>query len=198
MRIVAGKFKGITLYGPKNKKIRPLKDMVRESVFNFLTHSNKISFQLEQSNVLDLYSGTGSFGLECISRQVAQAVFIEKEKEAIKILEKNIEKLKVKDVTKIFCGDVFRVIKKEEKALFDWPHDIKFDLIFCDPPFKDASINDLIELIIEKKLLKNNGIIILHRHKNTKEKLKFYFKVIDKRVYGLSKIIFGKPLSPLS
>ena len=198
MRIVAGKFKGITLYGPKDKKIRPLKDMVRESVFNFLTHSNKISFQLEQSNVLDLYSGTGSFGLECISRQVAQAVFIEKEKEAIKILEKNIEKLKVKDVTKIFCGDVFRVIKKKEKALFDWPPDIKFDLIFCDPPFKDASINDLIELIIEKKLLKNNGIIILHRHKNTKEKLKFYFKVIDKRVYGLSKIIFGKPLSSLS
>ena len=115
MRIVAGKFKGITLYGPKDKKIRPLKDMVRESVFNFLTHSNKISFQLEQSNVLDLYSGTGSFGLECISRQVAQAVFIEKEKEAIKILEKNIEKLKVKDVTKIFCGDVFRVIKKKKK-----------------------------------------------------------------------------------
>ena len=107
MRIVAGKFKGIDLYGPKDKKIRPLKDMVRESIFNFLTHSNKISFQLKQSNVLDLYSGTGSFGLECISRQAAQSVFIEKEKEAVKILEKNIEKLKVKDETKIFCDDVF-------------------------------------------------------------------------------------------
>ena len=107
MRIVAGNLKGITLYGPKNKKIRPLKDMVRESIFNFLAHSNKISSTLEQSNVLDLYSGTGSFGLECVSRQAAKVVFIEKEKEAVKILEKNIEKLKAKDGTKIFSNDVF-------------------------------------------------------------------------------------------
>ena len=69
MRIIAGKFKGIALYAPIDKKIRPLKDIVRESIFNFLNHSNKILFQIEQSNVLDLYSGTGSFGLECLSRQ---------------------------------------------------------------------------------------------------------------------------------
>ena len=73
---------------------------------------------------------------------------------------------------------------------------MKFDLIFCDPPYKDSNINNLVELIITKKLLKKNGIIILHRHKNTKEKLTVYFKVIDERVYGLSKIIFGKPLLP--
>ena len=198
MRIIAGKFKGTTLCGPKDKKIRPLKDVVRENIFNFLTHSNKISFQLKQSNVLDLYSGTGSFGLECISRQAAEVVFIEKEKEAVKILEKNVEKLKVKDETKIFSDDVFRIIKKNDKVLFNALPDIKFDLIFCDPPFKDANINDLIELIITKGLLKKKGIIILHRHKNTKEKLTIYLKVIDKRVYGLSKIIFGKPLPLLT
>ena len=198
MRIIAGKFKGITLYGPKDKKIRPLKDMVRESIFNFLTHSNKISLQLEQANVLDLYSGTGSFGLECVSRQAAKAVFIEKEKKAIKILEKNIEKLKIKNETKIFSGDVFYIIKKNDKTFFDWRPDMKFDLIFCDPPFNDTNINDLIELIITKDLLKKKGIIILHRHKNTKEKLTIYFDVIDKRVYGLSKIIFGKLLPPSS
>ena len=72
---------------------------------------------------------------------------------------------------------------------------MKFDLIFCDPPFKDTNINDLTELIIEKKLLKNNGIIILHVHKSTDEKLNFNFKILDKRIYGLSKIIFGKPLT---
>ena len=198
MRIVAGKFKGINLYGPKDKKIRPLKDMVRESIFNFLIHSNKISFSLEQSDVLDLYSGTGSFGLECISRQAAEVVFIEKEKEAIKILEKNIKKLKVKDKTKVFSDDVFHVIKKHDKALSNWFSDMKFDLIFCDPPFRDTNINDLIELIITKNLLKKSGIIILHRHKNTKEKFTICFKVVDKRVYGLSKIIFGKTLTPLS
>ena len=158
MRIIAGKFKGITLYAPTDKKIRPLKDIVRESIFNFLSHSNKISFQMEKANVLDLYSGTGSFGLECISRQVAKVVFVEKEKEAIKILEKNIKKLKVKDKTKVFSDDVFHVIKKHDKALSNWFPDMKFDLIFCDPPFKDTNINDLIELIITKDLLKKNGI----------------------------------------
>ena len=64
MRIISGKFKGTNLCGPKDKKIRPLKNMVRESIFNFLVHSNKISFKLEQANILDLYSGTGSLGIE--------------------------------------------------------------------------------------------------------------------------------------
>ena len=198
MRIIAGKFKGITLYAPTDKKIRPLKDIVRESIFNFLNHSNKILFQIKQSNVLDLYSGTGSFGLECLSRQARSVCFVEKKKDAIEFLEKNIKKLKVKNITKIFFDDVFNVIKKHDKTLFSWPPDLKLDLIFCDPPFKDININDLIELIITKDLLKKNGIIILHRHKNTKEKLTIYFKVIDKRVYGLSKIIFGKLLPSLS
>ena len=198
MRIIAGKFKGNKLYTPTDKNIRPLKDMVKESIFNFLTHSNKILFRLEQSNVLDLYSGTGSFGLECISRGATKVIFVEKEKEAIKILKKNIKKLKVEDETKIFSYDVFNIIKNHDKVLFDWSSDMKLDLIFCDPPFKDTNINNLIELIIAKDLLKKNGIIILHRHKNTKEKFTVYFKVIDKRVYGLSKIIFGKPLPFLS
>ena len=88
MRIISGKFKGITLFGPIDKKIRPLKDMVRESIFNFLDHSNKISFNLENSNILDLYSGSGSFGLECLSRNSNKVIFIENKNEAIKILEK--------------------------------------------------------------------------------------------------------------
>ena len=75
MRIISGKLKGSVLYGPNSKKIRPLKDMVRESIFNFLLHSNKISLQLGQSNILDLYSGTGSFGLECLSREANKVVF---------------------------------------------------------------------------------------------------------------------------
>ena len=198
MRIIAGKFKGSTLYGPKDKKIRPLKDMVRESIFNFLLHSNKISFHLEKSNILDLYSGTGSFGLECTSRGAAKALFVENNQDAIKILEKNIKKLKVEGKTKIFSGEVFNLIKKLDVTLSGWLPNAGLDLIFCDPPFKDKNINDLIELIITKNLLKKNGILILHRHKNTKEKLTIDFKVIDKRLYGQSKIIFGKTLAPLS
>ena len=96
MRIIAGKLKGNTLHIPKDKITRPLKDIARESIFNLLTHSNKILLQLKQSNVLDLYAGTGSFGLECLSRQAKSVCFVEKRKDAVEILEKNIEKLKLK------------------------------------------------------------------------------------------------------
>ena len=189
MRIIAGKLKGSTLHLPKDKNTRPLKDLARESIFNWLTHSNKISLQLEQSNVLDLYAGTGSFGLECLSRHAKSVCFIEKEKSALEILEKNIEKLKVKNKTKIFFNDIFELVEKQN--IFK----SKFDLIFCDPPFKDTNIEKLIELIFNKNLLNKNGIIILHRNKTTKEKLPNYFKIVDERVYGMSKIIFGKFLS---
>ena len=77
MRIIAGKLKGLTLHIPKDKITRPLKDIARESIFNLLTHSNKILLQLKQSNVLDLYAGTGSFGLECLSRQAENVCFVE-------------------------------------------------------------------------------------------------------------------------
>ena len=194
MRIIAGKFKGTILYGPTNTKIRPLKDMVRESIFNFLIHSNKISFQLEQSNVLDLYSGTGSFGLECLSRQSSKVVFVEKEKKAVKILEKNIEKLGEKNKTRIFVNNIFSAIEKVSKYKDAWIAGLNYNLIFCDPPFKDTNINKLIELIIVKNLIKKNGIIILHRHKDAKEKLTNSFKIIDERIYGRSKIIFGQPV----
>ena len=189
MRIIAGKLRGSTLYLSKNKNTRPLKDLVRESVFNLLTHSNKIAFQLEKSNVLDLYAGTGSFGLECLSREVNYVCFIEKDKFAIEILEKNIEKLKLKNKTKIFSSDVITLI--EEQNIFE----SKFHLIFCDPPFENTNIEKLIELIFNRNLLKKNGIIILHRNKNTKEKLPNCFKILDKRIYGMSKIIFGRLLS---
>ena len=189
MRIIAGKLKGSALYMPKDKNIRPLKDLVRESIFNLLIHSNKISLKLEQSNVLDLYAGTGSFGLECLSRQAKSVCFIEKEKDAIEILKKNIEKLKVKNKTKIFFNDIFELIKKQNISRS------KFDLIFCDPPFKDANIKKLIELIFNKNFLNKNGIIILHRNKLIKEKLPNNFNIIDERIYGISKIIFGKLLS---
>ena len=189
MRIIAGKLKGSTLHMLKDKNTRPLKDLARESIFNLLIHSNKILLQLKQSNVLDLYAGTGSFGLECLSRQAKSVCFIEKRKNAVEILKKNIEKLKLKNKVKIFFDDIFELIKKQN--IFE----SKFNLIFCDPPFKDTNIEKLIELIFNKNLLNNNGIIILHRNKTTKEKLPNYFELVDERTYGISKIIFGKFLS---
>ena len=172
MRIIAGKLKGTTLHLPQNKIIRPLKDRAKESIFNLLTHSNKMSFQFEKSNILDLYAGTGSFGLECLSRQAKSVCFVEKAKDAGKILEKNIEKLKVTKNVYIFFDDIFDLMKKQN--IFK----SKFDLIFCDPPFKDLNIEKLIQLIYNNNVLRKDGIMVLHRNKNTKEKLPDYFKTI--------------------
>ena len=127
MRIIGGKMKGSSLFIPLNKNTRPLKELARESIFNMLVNSKKISFELKKSNILDLYAGTGSFGLECISREAENVSFVEKEKEAIKILKKNIEKLNVQKVSSIYPIDVINFIKKNTNQ--------KFDLIFFDPPF---------------------------------------------------------------
>ena len=186
MRIIAGKNKGSILHLVKDKNTRPLKDIVRESIFNLLNHSNKILFNFKKTHILDLYAGTGSFGLECLSRQAGMVHFVEKEKIALKILEKNIEKLKFKNKSKILSIDVFKFIKTINIS------ETKFDLIFCDPPFKDLDMEELIKLIFENKLLKKNGILILHRNKNTKETLPGFLNIIDQRNYGISKIIFGK------
>jgi len=185
MRIIAGKLKSISLKIIKNKNTRPLKDLVKESIFNLLTHSNKILFKFENSTILDLYSGTGSFGLECLSRGSDIVYFVEKNKEALQILEHNIKNLNMKNNTKVYSSDVFSIIKKENLLS-------KFDLIFCDPPFKTEEIEKLIKLISNKNLLKKNGILILHRNKSVKEKLPKYFKIIDERTYGVSKITFGQ------
>ena len=189
MRIIAGKFKGTGLHIATNKNTRPLKDLVRESIFNFLKHSNKITSEFELSKVLDLYAGTGSFGLECLSRQAESVFFVENEKNALKILEKNIKKLKLKNKTKIFNHDVFKLLKKQN--IFR----SKFDLIFFDPPFKNKNIEKLIDLIFKQNLLKKDGIVVFHRNKNFKEQLPEYFNIIDERIYGISKITFGKILS---
>ena len=86
----------------------------------------------------------------------------------------------------MFFKDAMNLIEKRNIV------NLKFDLIFCDPPFKFTDISKLIQLIFNNNLLNESGIIILHRNKTTKEKLPDYFKVIEERLYGISKIIFGK------
>ncbi len=189
MRIISGKHKGFSLYLAEKEKTRPLKDRVRQSVFNMLEHSNKILFQLEGAKILDLYAGTGSFGLECLSRKSKFVYFVENEKNTRKILEKNIRKLKLDNKAKIFFKNVFELIEK--KFILKE----KFDLIFCDPPFKDMNIEKLIELIFERKILNQNGVIILHRNKNSNDKMIKKFNILDERIYGISKIVFGNFLN---
>ena len=87
MRIIGGNFKSKKLFLPKDKNTRPLKDIVKESIFNLIQHSKKINLDIENSLVLDLFYGTGSFGIECISRGAKKVVFFEDYPEAIKVLK---------------------------------------------------------------------------------------------------------------
>ena len=93
MRIIGGKLKNKKLHFPKNLKTRPLKDSVRENIFNILSHSNNIGINIKKSAILDLYAGTGSFGFECISREASEVIFVENDLDALTSLEKNIKNL---------------------------------------------------------------------------------------------------------
>ena len=186
MRIISGKLKGKTISFLKSSITRPLKDSVKESIFNIIIHSNLLNVSIKNSNILDLYSGIGSFGLECISRGVEQVCFIENYDPSIKILNKNIEKLNCKIKTNIIKINVFKL----DKISYDLEN--KFNLIYLDPPFKEKNINQLIDKIHKLKLLKYKGIIIIHRHKRTIDKFMNKFKIIRTEKYGTSKIIIGK------
>ena len=184
MRIISGKHKGKKLFLPKDKNTRPLRDLVKESIFNLLDHSNIIKKKLENSSILDLFSGTGSFGLECLSRGSKNVYFFENYIEAIKVLEKNLIFFKNNKNFKIFKFDCFEFFESGKEI------NEKFDIIFIDPPYKELRINKLIEKIIEKKILKNDGLMIIHRHKKDKLEISKKVKILDVRNYGISKVYF--------
>ena len=184
MRIISGKLKGKKLFLPKDKATRPLKDLVKVSIFNLLDHSNIVKKKLENSSILDLFSGTGSFGLECLSRGSKNVYFFENYFEAIKVLEKNLNLFKNSKNFKIFKFDCFEFFESNKDI------NKKFDIIFLDPPYKELRTNKLIEKIIQKKILKNDGLIIIHRHKKDKLEISKKLKVLDVRNYGISKVYF--------
>ena len=187
MRIVSGNYKGKKILLPKDKLTRPLKDLTKESIFNIIKHSKLLDVNLEGSNILDLFSGVGSFGLECLSRGAANVTFLESYKEVLTILRKNIDNLKQQDSSIVIEQNIFA--ENTLKTLGN-----KFDIIFMDPPYKETKIVDLLNTIIKLKLLKDNGVLIIHRHKKEKNILPNKFNILIKKNYGISKIIFGNNL----
>jgi len=185
MRIIAGKFKGKKLVEPIDKNTRPLKDMTKESIFNLIIHSRHIELNFEKSIILDLFSGSGSFGLECLSRNAKHVTFVENYKLAINVLIKNIESLKLLNNYDLIEKDIF------DKKIYKYLNK-KYDLIFLDPPYKEGKIQYLFSLIYDLKILKKDGLVIVHRNKKSKDFIPKKFEIIDRRVYGVSKIIFCK------
>ncbi len=185
MRIISGNFKGKKISLPKDITTRPLRDLVKESIFNLIEHSNKFSCNIENSNVLDIFSGVGSFGLECISRNANKVTFMENYKVALHVLKKNILSLGVQNKYNIIEEDCFKFFNIQKNFTE------KFDLIFIDPPYKEKKINLIIDIIKKKKILCKNGILIIHRHKKDDIIITNKINILDQRNYGISKIIIG-------
>ena len=183
MRIISGIFKGKKILEPSNNITRPLKDLAKESIFNIINHTNKFDIQLKKSNILDLFSGVGSFGIECLSRGVKKVTFIENYSEALKILKKNLLSLNsiqnYEIIEKNIYNDDLKILLNE-----------KFDLIFLDPPYKDKNLDKLLLKIENLNIINKKGIVIIHRHKREKDVFPSNFTKIEEKNYGISKIIF--------
>ena len=188
MRIISGNFKGKKILLPKDKLTRPLKDLTKESIFNILKHSKLLNVELESSNILDLFSGVGSFGLECLSRGAKNVTFLESYADVLSVLKKNIDNLNQQNQTKVIEKDIFS--ENTLKLLND-----KFDIIFMDPPYKEKKLTFLLNVTTKLELLNTNGIIIIHRHKKEEDDLPKEFNLILEKNYGISKIIFGNILT---
>ena len=142
MRVITGTARGRRLKTPENYDIRPTTDNVKESVFNI------IQFDIEGRRVLDLFAGTGQLGIECLSRGAAEAVFIDENTAAVKIVKENLKT----------CGFTAAVLQQD--ALSYLRHCGKFDLIFVDPPYDSRLYESVLETINSVDILSVGGIIL--------------------------------------
>ena len=146
MRVISGKYKGKNLIGFNIDGTRPTMDRVKESLFA------SIQGYLNNSTVLDLFAGSGSLGIEAISNGASSAYFVDNNIELINIIKNNTKSIK----------EDIHIIKSDYKIALEMfkNSNIKFDIIFLDPPYKLNLINNCLKLITEYKMLSDNGIIV--------------------------------------
>lgn len=176
MRVITGTARGRKLKTPENYDIRPTTDNVKESVFNI------IQFDIEGRRVLDLFAGTGQMGIECLSRGAAEAVFVDKSRDAEKIIRDNLKTCQLKATV------------VQDDALSFLRSCGKFDIIFVDPPYDMPIYEPVLELINLVDILSEGGIIICEarREKQLPEMTAPYFKRKEYN-YGRVKIcIYSK------
>ena len=168
MRIISGKYRGRQIRPPKNFKARPTTDFAKESLFNILIHQ----YDLEEMEVLDLFSGTGSIAYEFASRGVRSVVAIEMAQAHFRFIQDTCRTLELDQVT-VIRGDAFRYIKKPSQS---------FDLIFADPPYDHPGLSELPDLIMSSSILEDKGLFILeHSSRITFKTHPQYFR---QRNYG--------------
>ena len=183
MRIISGKFKGKSINFLKNLNTRHLKDSVKENIFNIIKHSKLIPVKIEKANILDLYSGVGSFGLECISRGANNVTFIEENIEAINKLKDNVIKLSVINQTTLLNKKIENISFLDDEE--------KYDILFFDPPYADKKFVQNLFSLKKSKIFKKKHLIIIHRERNSEDNYENIIDLIILKKYGRSKIIFG-------
>ena len=144
MRVISGTAKGCRLQEPRDRKIRPTTDKVKESIYNI------IQFEVEGSRVLDMFAGTGQLGIEALSRGASEAVFTEASGEAARIVESNLRAARVEDRGRLVRGDCLTSIGRLGK----------FDIILLDPPYSTGLLEKALARIIEFDNLTADGIIV--------------------------------------
>ncbi len=172
LRIISGIFKGRLINVPQSKEIRPTTDRVRETLFNLL--NNRIDF--EDIKVLDFYSGSGSLGLECISRGAKHVTFIERNFQIYKNLLENIKSLDLVNQTKVVKSEAVDYSKRLPEK--------QYDLILADPPFFKDDIYQVVENILNNKYLKSDSRMIIERSIQTKQKDIENFKTDPFKIIG--------------
>jgi len=184
MRVIGGFLKGKRIDFLKSASTRPLRDFVKENIFNIIRHSKLIGASLENANILDLYSGVGSFGIECISSGAKKVTFVESNKEVLEVLKTNIEQLKIEKKSKIFETKIISFCKNLNK-------DNKFDIIFLDPPFSENFFIEDLKIIKDLNIYKDNHLVVIHRESKSKDDLSDIINILITKKYGRSKILFG-------
>lgn len=156
MRVISGKARGLKLNTPKNQDVRPTTDRVKESLFNI------INSYIIDSKILDLFAGSGSLGIECLSRGASKCIFVDISKESIDLVKSNVKKARVENESIIINADFKDAVKKLQVQKE------KFDVIFMDPPYYKDMFVSALEGIDNADLLDEDGIIIIeHDTKDT-------------------------------
>lgn len=169
MRIVAGNYRSRIIKAPNNDCTRPTADKARQGIFNCL------QFYIASSSVLDLFAGSGAYGIEALSRNAKFVTFIDNDVLAIQTIKENLNDLKVEKGKFEVIQDDYTCIENLQK---------KYDIIFLDPPYKLDIFANFLKIVEENKLLNNNGIIVYECDKNLDFTNDKYF--IKKYKYGIA------------
>lgn len=184
MRIVGGAFRGKTLASPKGLATRPTSDRAREAVFNILNHAKWRKRPLfEDSTVLDAFAGTGALGLEALSRGSLHAVFIERERAALRSCEENIEALGVAPRSLLLRGDAAAPPPRPAQVA-------RRTLVFLDPPYGKGLGAKALAALAVRDWLEEGAICVMEMARKQPEPPPAGFIVHDERAYGVALVRF--------